>query len=225
MWPPLSQGARGAGQRLATDSRLAALNRVMSRVEAAARGLARLATIAAVAGGTAGLVLWWSTVGHGIGRHGHSAAVAVVVLGLCLVPAGWLLNVRMAMLALLGLPATVSGVVARRGARLVGGRWIAPGPERPSERGHGPERPSERGHGPERGPGTAPPIVEVRTGRLASVRTIRGAVRDYGDVTGSWARLGQLLTPTFWVLTGLAFLAVPILMAVAAVAGLLALVT
>jgi len=218
MSPPLSQGTSGAEQRLVTDSRLAALNSVMARVEAATRGLARLATVAAVAGGTAGLVLWWSTVGHGIGRHGHSAIAAVVVLGLCLVPAGWLLNVRMAMLALLGLPATMSGVVARRGAQLVGGRR-GPEPERPPERGPEPERPAERG------PGITAPIVEVRTGRLASVRTVRDAVRDYGDVTGSWARLGQLLTPTFWVLTGLAFLAVPVLVAVAAVAGLVALVT
>ncbi|MGI8776977.1 MAG: hypothetical protein ACR2LJ_06225 [Acidimicrobiales bacterium] len=175
------------------------MNTVMARVEAATRGLARLATVAAIAGGSAGLVLWWSTVGHAVGRPGHSTVVAVLVLGLCLAPAGWLLNVRAAMLALLGLPAKVSGVVARRGAQLAATR----------------RRPA----------GAAVPVVEESTGRLATVRTIRTAVRDYGDVTGSWARLGQVLTPTFWVLTGLALLAVPVLVAVAAVAGLMELIT
>jgi len=182
-----------------SDPRLATLNTVMARVEAATRGLTRLVTVAAVAGASAGLVLWWSTVGHVMGRPGHSAVVAVFVLGLCLAPAAWLLNVRTAMLALLGLPAKVSGVVARRGAQLAGARQGAPG--------------------------AAVPIVEARTGRLAAVRTIRTAVRDYGDVTGSWARLGQLLTPTFWVLTGLALVAVPVLVAVAAIAGLMELIT
>jgi len=71
--------------------------------------------------------------------------------------------------------------------------------------------------------GTARPVPEVRTastGWLAAARSLHAAFRDYGDVAGSWARLAQLLTPTFWFLTGLALLAVPLLVIAAAIAGL-----
>jgi len=55
-----------------------------------------------------------------------------------------------------------------------------------------------------------------------AVRTVRGVVRDYGDVVGSWGTVAQLLTPWFWLLTGAALAAVPVLVVVAAVAALLA---
>jgi len=52
------------------------------------------------------------------------------------------------------------------------------------------------------------------------VRAVRGVMRDYGDVAGSWGTLVQLVAPSFWVLTVAAFAAVPVLAVIAAVAVL-----
>ncbi len=181
------------------DPRLAKLSAVVVRVEGATRRLARLVTAAAVVGGASGLALWWATDGRRIHDLGQSTAASLVVLVLCLVPAAWLLNVRFSLLALLELPGKLGGVTMRRGPELV----------RRARR----EMPAE--HRADGGPRLPP-------GRLAAARALRGLVRDYGDVVGSWATVTQLVTPTFWALTALALLAVPILVAVAAVAGLLA---
>lgn len=173
------------------------------RVEQAIRRLARLIAIAAAIAGGAGLLLWWSTVGHRVGRPGSSTAGVVVVALLCLAPAAWLVNVRLALLGLLEIPEKLSGVTARRGAQLLGSPLMS---------------------SPQAGAATARPVPEERTGStgwLAAARSLHAAFGDYGDVAGSWARLAQLLTPTFWVLTGLALLAVPLLVIAAAIAGLI----
>ncbi len=174
------------------DAGAARVTALVARVERTTRGLSRLVTVAAVAGGLGGAVLWWSTSGSHIHDLGRGAAVSLVVLGVCLVPAGWLLNVRLALLALLKLPAKVGEVAMRRGTQLMGT--------------------TRRG----------PSVAEHRVGRLAAVGSLRSAVRDYGDVAGSWATVAQLVTPTFWALTALALLAVPILVVVGAVALLVA---
>ena len=59
-------------------------------------------------------------------------------------------------------------------------------------------------------------------GLWATVRSVRGVLRDYGDVVGSWATVAQLLAPSFWLLTVLALGAVPVLVLAAGVAALLA---
>jgi len=165
---------------------------VVTRVERTTRRLSGLVTVVAVAGGLAGVLLWWSTSGSRIHHLDRRAAASLVVLGVCLVPSGWLLNVRFALLALLRLPATLGDVATRRGTQLVGAT------------------------------GRGPSVGEYQAGWLATVGSLRGAVRDYGDVVGSWATVAQLVTPTFWALTALALLAVPILVAVAAAATLVA---
>ncbi len=57
-------------------------------------------------------------------------------------------------------------------------------------------------------------------GVLAAVRTVRGLLRDYDDVVGSWATIAQLLAPLFWVLTLAALVAVPVVAILAAVVAL-----
>jgi hypothetical protein len=57
-------------------------------------------------------------------------------------------------------------------------------------------------------------------GLLGAVRAVRGIVRDYGDVAGSWGTVAQLVVPSFWLLTVAAFAAVPVLVVAAAVAAL-----
>ncbi len=181
------------------DPRLAKLSAAVLRVEGATRRLARLVTAAAVVGGASGLALWWTTDGRRIHDLGQSLAASLVVLVLCLGPAAWLLHVRFSLLALLALPGKLGGVTMRRGPQLMGRARR--------------EIPAE--HEADRDP-------RLPRGRLAAARALRGLARDYGDVVGSWATVAQLVAPTFWALTALALLAVPILVAVAAVAGLLA---
>ncbi len=55
-------------------------------------------------------------------------------------------------------------------------------------------------------------------GLVGSVRTVRGVVRDYGDVMGSWGTVAQLLVPWFWFLTLAALAALPLVAVLAAVA-------
>ena len=57
-------------------------------------------------------------------------------------------------------------------------------------------------------------------GTLQAMRSVRSVLRDYGDVVGSWGTVAQLLVPSFWVLTATALLTVPVLIVLAAVAGL-----
>ena len=66
--------------------------------------------------------------------------------------------------------------------------------------------------------GARPPRPEG--GLLGAIRSVRGFLRDYGDVAGSWGTVAQLLAPSFWVLTLAAFVAVPVVVVLAAVAGL-----
>ncbi len=181
------------------NPRLDKLGAVAAQVDRATRRLARLATVAAVVGAVSGAVLWWSTAGRQISDLGHSTAAALVVLAVWLVPAGWLLYVRLCLLSLVKVPAKLGGVATRRGAELMG---TAP-----------PEASTEH---------RADADLRMSPGRLARARTLRRLARDYGDVVGSWATVVQLVTPTFWALTALALLAVPILVAAAAVAGLVA---
>jgi hypothetical protein len=46
-------------------------------------------------------------------------------------------------------------------------------------------------------------------GVFGAVRSVRGVLRDYGDVVGSWGTVAQLLAPSFWLLTLVALGAVP----------------
>ncbi|MDQ6797924.1 MAG: hypothetical protein M3256_11420 [Actinomycetota bacterium] len=170
---------------------------LVARVDGTARWLARLATAAALVGGVAGLVLWWSASGRGVHHLGQEAVLSLLVLALCLVPAGWLLNVRFALLALLELPQKLGEVTMRHASQLLG----------------------PAGSVPERNAGSVP---ERGAGPLGALGSLRGMVRDYGDVVGSWATVSQLVTPGFWALTALALVAVPILVIVAAIAGLVA---
>jgi hypothetical protein len=57
-------------------------------------------------------------------------------------------------------------------------------------------------------------------GAIGALRTTWGAVRDYGDVAGSWGAVAQVLAPPFWLLTAVALLAVPLMVVLALVAAL-----
>jgi len=66
-----------------------------------------------------------------------------------------------------------------------------------------------------------PRLERPEGGVLAAVRSVRGILRDYGDVVGSWGTVAQLLVPTFWLLTVAALVAVPLLVVLAVVAALI----
>ena len=57
-------------------------------------------------------------------------------------------------------------------------------------------------------------------GLWPTVQAVRGIVRDYRDVVGSWSTLAQLLAPSFWLLTVVALAMVPVVVVAAAIAGL-----
>ena len=57
-------------------------------------------------------------------------------------------------------------------------------------------------------------------GLWPTVQAVRGIVRDYRDVVGSWATVAQLLAPSFWLLTVVALAMVPVVVVAAAIAGL-----
>lgn len=59
-------------------------------------------------------------------------------------------------------------------------------------------------------------------GALQTARSVRGIVRDYGDVVGSWGTVAQLLVPWFWLTTIAALVAVPLLVGAGLVAVLFA---
>jgi hypothetical protein len=120
---------------------------------------------------------------------------SLLVLALLAAPAAWLVNVRFALLELVELPQKVAGVTTRRAAQLRPG-----GP------------PVER---PDGGP----------LGAVGAVRSMWGVLRDYGDVVGAWGAVAQLVVPWFWMLTAAAFLAVPVVVALAVVVGLVGLIS
>ncbi len=64
------------------------------------------------------------------------------------------------------------------------------------------------------------PVERPAGGPLDGVRSLWGVLRDSADVVGAWGAVAQLVTPPFWLLTTAAFVAVPVLVAAAAVAGL-----
>ena len=66
------------------------------------------------------------------------------------------------------------------------------------------------------------PVERPKGGVIAAARTVRDLVQDYGDVTGSWGVVAQLLAPTFWLFTGAALVATPVLVIAAGVAALMA---
>ena len=66
-------------------------------------------------------------------------------------------------------------------------------------------------------------VVDVERpegGPVEAVRSVWGVIRDYGDVVGAWGAVAQLVVPSFWVLTAAALVAVPVIVALAAVVGL-----
>ena len=62
-------------------------------------------------------------------------------------------------------------------------------------------------------------------GVRGAVGAVRRIARDYSDVVGSWRTVAQLLVPSFWALTALALVAVPVVVVLAVVAALFAQLT
>lgn len=63
------------------------------------------------------------------------------------------------------------------------------------------------------------PAERPANGTVEVVRNVRDVVQDYGEVTGSWALVGQLLAPTFWLFTAAAVGLVPVLVIAALIAS------
>ncbi len=109
------------------DPRVDAVAQLVAHVEGAACRLARVATKATLAGGTTAIVLWWFAAGDRLTDWWQGTLASAVVLVLCVAPAIWLLHVRSALVELVELPETLSGVATRRAGRLrAGGRAEAP---------------------------------------------------------------------------------------------------
>ncbi len=64
--------------------------------------------------------------------------------------------------------------------------------------------------------GRVPPSSKPAGGVLGAARSLRGVLRDYGDVVGSWGTVAQLVAPSFWLLTVAALAAVPVVALLAA---------
>ncbi len=111
-----------------SDPGLERLAGLVARVEGAACWLARMATRAAIVGGVAGALLWWVAAGDRITTWWRGTGGSLLVLALCLAPAAWLVNLRMALLELVELPEKLGGVATRRVGRL---RDRRPSPDRP----------------------------------------------------------------------------------------------
>jgi hypothetical protein len=169
------------------DPRLQAVAGLVSRIDGAARWLAWTATRVGAVGAVSGAVLWWFVAGSRVSEWWRGTAGSLLVLVLCLLPAVWLLNVRMSLLGLVELPETLGGVATRR-------------TRRPRDE----DRPSK-----------------PDGGVLGTVRSLGSILQDYGDVAGSWGTVVQVLAPSFWLLTAVAFVAVPVLLVAALVAALL----
>jgi hypothetical protein len=169
------------------DPRLQAVAGLVARIDGAARWLAWTATRVSGVGALAGAVLWWFEAGPRVFDWWRGTAGSLLVLALCLLPAAWLLNVRMSLLGLVELPATLGGVASRRARR----------------------------------PRAADRPAKPDGGVLGTVRSLGSILQDYGDVAGSWGTVVQVLAPSFWLLTAVAFVAVPVLVVAALVAALL----
>lgn len=65
------------------------------------------------------------------------------------------------------------------------------------------------------------PPVKPDGGVLGTIRALRSVLGDSGDVAGAWGTVAQVLVPSFWLLTAVAFAAVPLLAVLAVVAALL----
>jgi hypothetical protein len=176
-------------------SRLEALARVVDRAKGVLCWLARFATRAAVVGGIAGFLLWWIEASGRVDEWWRGTVGSLLVLAVLLAPAAWLLYVRLALRELAELPEKLGGVALRRAGQL--GQFGRVQPMEDVE----PERP--------------------KGGLVAGVRSVKGIVGDYRDVVGSWGAVAQLLVPWFWFLSTAALAAVPILVLLVAVSGLL----
>ena len=66
----------------------------------------------------------------------------------------------------------------------------------------------------------ASPVERLDGGPLGAARSVWGVLRDSADVIGAWGAVAQLVAPPFWLLTAVAFVAVPVVVFVAIVAGL-----
>lgn len=172
------------------EPRPEALARVVARIDGKARGLARLATRGAVVGGVAALGLWSVAAGGRVTDWWQGTLSSLLVLALVGAPAAWLVNVRFALLELLELPEKLGGVATRRTASF-------------------------------RSDAVAPaPVERPEAGPLDAARSVWNVLRDYADVVGAWGAVAQLVAPPFWLLTAVAFLAVPVVVVVAVVAAL-----
>ena len=184
------------------DPRVEKLARMVSKAKGAMCWLARLATRAAVVGGIAGFLLWWLEGRGRLDEWWQGTAASLLVLALCLAPSAWLVYVRISLLELVELPDKLTGVATRRIGKLGIGQL---------------------GIGQLSGIGDLPRDAEPerpKGGIVGGVRSVRGIVDDYGDVIGSWGAVAQLLVPSFWLFSAAAFVAVPILVVLVAVASL-----
>ncbi len=172
-----------------SDPRRERLAAAIERIKGPAAWLAALVTVAAVLAAASGGLLWWAITGALVRNWWQGTLAALVLLALLLVPALWLLNVRLALTSLVELPTRLEDVVKRRGPQLRHLRL---------------ERPSG--------------------GIISTMRAVRDAARDYGDVVGSWGVVAQVAAPSFWLLTAAALAVVPVLVALSLLGGLLRLV-
>jgi hypothetical protein len=67
--------------------------------------------------------------------------------------------------------------------------------------------------------GSRPAPERPDGGTLATIRSVRDILQDYGDVAGSWGTVAQLVVPGFWVLTLAALAAVPVLVVASVIAA------
>ena len=57
-------------------------------------------------------------------------------------------------------------------------------------------------------------------GTVGAIRSVWAVLSDFGDVIGAWGAVAQLVAPMFWLLTAVAFVAVPVVVVLAVAAGL-----
>ncbi|MDP8976188.1 MAG: hypothetical protein M3N28_07480 [Actinomycetota bacterium] len=101
-----------------SDPRLERLTGAIARIEGPAAWLARLVSVAALLGAAFGGLLWWVATGGLVNDWWRGTSAALALLAVLLAPALWLLNVRLALLSLVELPAKLEDVVKRRGSQL-----------------------------------------------------------------------------------------------------------
>lgn len=175
----------GAGAPRERGERLAA---AVNAIRVPVRWLARTATLLAMVAAVAAVVIWWIAAGQRTAAWWEGTVRSLLVLAVLLLPALWLVNLRMALLGVLELPSKLGDITRHRAPQLRRVRV---------------ERP--------------------QGGMRGALRSVRGLVGDYGEVTGSWGLVMQLVTPWFWFLTVAAVVAAPLLALAAVVSGLAAL--